>query len=96
MQEYYTIEYLSQKDINFTNNTLHAVTDSRLFKELVHLHKIELEVDHAHNVTCKRNQILDYNSNLEITREALSSELDKIRCAMEDVKYINLIKRSVQ
>ena len=90
------IEYLSQKDINFTNNTLHAATDSRLFKKLVQLHKIELEVDHARKFTCKRNQILNYKTNLEITRDELSNELDKIRCDIENVRYINLIKRSVQ
>ena len=90
------IEYLSQEDVNFTNNTLHAATDSRLFKKLAHLHKIELEADHARNVTCKRNQILNYKTNLEITKDKLSSELDKIRCDIEDVRYINLIKRSVQ
>ena len=54
MEEYYRFEYLSQKDINFTNNTLHTATDSRLLKKLVKLHGIQLETDHIHNDRCKR------------------------------------------
>ena len=82
------IEYLSREYVNFTDNTLHAATDSRLFNKLVQLHKIKLEADHARNVTCKRNQILNYETNLEITKDQLSDELDKIRCDIEDVRYI--------
>ena len=96
MTEYYTIEYLPQEKVNYMNNTLHAVTDSNLFKKLAQLHKLELEKDHARNVTCKRNQILDYLTNIEITKEDLSAELDKIIWKIEDVRYIKLVKKNVR
>ena len=94
MIEYYSIDYLPEERVNFRNNTLHAVTDSNLFKKLAELHKIELEVDHARNVTCKRNQILDYRTNLEITKDDLSAELDQIIWEIEDVRYIKLTKKN--
>jgi hypothetical protein len=61
----------------------------------VQLHSIELEKDHARNVTCKRNQLLDYKTNLEIKKDDLSDELDKIIWKIEDVRYIKLIKKNV-
>ena len=45
MKEHCKIEYLSQDDINFTNNALYYATESKLFKELGDMHGIELESD---------------------------------------------------
>ena len=56
------------------------------------MHRIELETDHVSYVRCTCNQILDYKSNLAITRDELSGELDKIPCDIKDVRYIYLKK----
>ena len=53
------------------------------------MHGIELETDHVSNVRYTRNQILDYMSNLKITRDELSVEQNKIPCDIKDVRYIS-------
>ena len=53
------ISYLVNDDINWFNNTLHYATENNLFKDLVKIHKIELETDHISNVRCTKKEILD-------------------------------------
>ena len=55
MKKYYRIEYVSQDNVNFTNNALHSAIESKLFVELMGMHGIELETDLVSNVRCTRN-----------------------------------------
>ena len=87
------ISYLDDEGIDWFNNTLHYTTEKNLFKDLVKIHKIELETDHISNVRCTKKEILDYDTNLSITRDDLKKELDNLTCDIESIRYIVLAKK---
>ena len=45
------------------------------------------------HITSTERQLLDYNTNLGITREEIQSEIDQIEVDITDIRYIILRKR---
>ena len=94
MQEYYSIDYLEENDINVSNNTLHYATESNMLNDLFDAYGIETESSYLNHVTCTRKEILAYREDLEITQSDLKIILDELVSDIEQIRYIVLKKKS--
>ena len=57
MEQFYTIDYLEEKDINVFNNTLHYATESQMVKDLLKAYNIKTESSYLNHATCTRKEI---------------------------------------
>ena len=93
MEEYYSIDYLEENDINVSNNTLHYATESNMLNDLFDAYGIETESSYLNHVTCTRKEILAYREDLEITQSDLKIILDELVSDIEQIRYIVLTKK---
>ncbi len=93
MITHYNISYLTHFDIRRNNNTLHYASESDTLKNLASIYNVHLEHGHLQHITATGRQLLDYNTNLGITREEMQSIIDEIQVPIVDIRYIILRKK---
>ena len=93
MCSHFNISYLTYHDIEPNYNTLHYASESETLINLAALYNVRLEQDHNQHITATERQLLDYNTNLGITREEIQSIIDQIEVDITLIRYIVLRKK---
>ena len=93
MDKYYIIDYLEEKDINISNNTLHYAAESQMVKDLFDAYNIETESSYLNHVTRIRKEILAYRGDLDLTKD-LKIIFDELVYNIDQIRYIVLKKKS--
>ena len=91
-ETFFTIDYLVENTIDVTNNTLHYDSERRMPKDLVKTYSVKMKSSHMNHVTCTRKQIMDYQLNIDITKDDLKTILNQLKYKIEDTRYIILRK----